>query len=459
VPWSLDWIKQAANAVLKTNPPPPGPEGGAQIVRRMVDRLSAAERLAAEAPPPANATAKTETSLARVDQAKTEPSLPRTEPGDAGLPKTEPSIARVEPKDELAEALTPIDEPLPGAPAAPVATPAAPAPSVPPPPPTASAAATNGPPAWAAPTGLTPAIGTPPSPPGAAATPGPASTFEALIARIALAGAQAAADKLLAASAPVLVDAEAIASLTKLADAAGERLQQEANGAIAKGQTDLLGQIRSLRQGLSQDLLAFKACVDRLRGLEVAPSLGAGDLDPDVQIAAAAKAAPRKATQPQQEAAKKIEFVSFEPTPQSSRRSRWLLISLGVLALSAANAFYFAQPHPTGAKLTALEQAGRGVVSITTAKNRAIVAVQPNWLDQGDGVRQKLAQVLLEMKIEQAILTLPDGRPVGTLMPKTGRLNLVIPGKAAQPAAPPPQQPAPAQPAKTDEPAPAPKPQ
>ena len=114
---------------------------------------------------------------------------------------------------------------------------------------------------------------------------GPSAVADAWMARIALAGAEIDGERLMAAGSTVLVDGDAVAALAKLVDGAGERLQQEANKFIVKGDTESLRVLTGARSALTQELLAFKKLADRLRGLGAAPALGPGGLDPDVQLA------------------------------------------------------------------------------------------------------------------------------------------------------------------------------
>ncbi len=319
-PWPIEWCRAAALALLRNQPPPAGPEGAEKIVRRIVDRTSSEQRLAAD-------------------------------------------------------------------------------------------------------------------PPGAT---GPSSAADALLARVALAGAEAAGDQLLAAQSPVLVDAEQVAALTALADSAGERLQQEANAAISKGDTESLRLLTTLRGGLSQELLNFKKMVDHLRGLAAAPALGAGELDPEVLIGKRPPPKPKAPTAEQQARRAEDEFADFRHADRPKRTGLWLSLALCAFAISAANAFYFSRPRAREVPLTDADRFGPGVVRVTSSVKTAKVAVTQVWLEHYLENSRRLAQGLLAMNIERAMLTLPDGKAAGIFDVRTGRIVAVSGARKDELPVPPP---------------------
>jgi hypothetical protein len=72
------------------------------------------------------------------------------------------------------------------------------------------------------------------------------------------------------------------------------------------------------------------------------------------------------------------------------------------------------------------------VVKINVAERVATVIVQPAWLEHPAENAPALAGVLRGLKVEMAVLTLPDSRAVGTLNAISGKIVAVkIPKKEA----------------------------
>ncbi|MGE5048967.1 MAG: hypothetical protein ACM3PC_10385, partial [Deltaproteobacteria bacterium] len=161
---------------------------------------------------------------------------------------------------------------------------------------------------------------------------GPDSHFaDALAARIALDAAAAEALRLSAAGQSVLVDAAASASITRIADDAGARLQKEANAAIARGEVENLQLITAASAALSRDLLNFKETADRLRGVGAGPRLGAGALDPEV-VLPGQQPRPRPAAGAQAPAPPKPELRDFHGLDDAPRRGKKVLAGIAITA-------------------------------------------------------------------------------------------------------------------------------
>jgi hypothetical protein len=256
-----------------------------------------------------------------------------------------------------------------------------------------------------------------------AAENGTSPMAEALVARIALAGAVADGEKLAAAGTPVLVDAGAVASLAEHANTASEQLQQEANRVVAKGDPEALRLLRTAHGALSQELHAFKKMADRLRGPGLPDFLGLGRLDPDVQVEAQTRSRRRGAAGPPQ-TAMKSEVAAFDQTPRPRRTGLWLAVSASLFAAGLANAFYFSRTRPREVSAAQVERAGQGVVSIVVSEKSALVRVTPQWAEHTKENAGTLTAALAAMRIERAMVEVQDGRPLGGLDLIKGRAFL-----------------------------------
>ena len=203
---------------------------------------------------------------------------------------------------------------------------------------------------------------------------------DAWMARIALAGAEVDGEKLAAAGSTVLVDGDAVAALAKLVDGAGERLQQEANKFIAKGDTESLRVLTGARSALTQELLAFKKLADRLRGLGAAPALGPGGLDPDVQLAGRTAARTRPPAIGVA-AVKRAEFSGFDQKPKKKHKPLIVGLLAVLFVAGLANVLYFSRVRSKEARPGEMDQAGHGIVRIAISGKRALVQVTPLWAE------------------------------------------------------------------------------
>jgi hypothetical protein len=269
----------------------------------------------------------------------------------------------------------------------------------------------------------------------AAAEAGGAPLLDAVVARIALAGAQADGEKIATSRAAVLVDAGSMTALTKLADEAGAKLQEEADRILTKGDLEGLRVLTAARSSLSQEVQSFKKMADKLRGLGVADRLGPGGLDPDVQIGASGPARPRT-TQPAQQAVKKAEFAEFDRKPAPRRKALWLALATAGLAAALVNFFYFSEGRVREATPPEMERAGAGVVRISVADNRALVVVSPLWATTSAENTKPLIAALAAMGIERAMIQLPDGTPLGSINVQEGKAALTTPRSVSPSARP-----------------------
>lgn len=252
---------------------------------------------------------------------------------------------------------------------------------------------------------------------------GPESHFaDALAARIALDAAAAEGLRLSASGQGVLVDAAAVASVTRMADEAGARLQKEANAAIAQGEVESLQLITAASASLSRDLLNFKETADRLRGVGVAPRLGAGALDPDV-VLPGQQPRPRPAPGAQVPPPVKPELRDFQGFDEAPRRGKKVLAGIVVAAFVAAvaNALYFGVPR---VREMDPAQAGAAVERVEASGESAVVTVKPEWTGQAV---DPLRTALRARGVKRALLVLKDGKMVGTLDVATGKLVLIKP--------------------------------
>ena len=217
---------------------------------------------------------------------------------------------------------------------------------------------------------------------------GPESHFhEALLVRVALAHAGAIGHKLYGVQPPAVIDAAQVTALTQHGDAAGKRLQSEADRAITKGEVESLQMVTAASAALSREQLSFKETVDRLKGLAAAPRLGAGALDPDVAVPGHAPRAQRTGPQEKEKEKEKEkerraelkDFSGFEQKSSRQNRRRMLLLGSGVLVVSLANVLWWSHPGARPAAAVLIEKAGVGVIDILVADQVAMVRVTKIW--------------------------------------------------------------------------------
>jgi CheY-like chemotaxis protein len=250
---------------------------------------------------------------------------------------------------------------------------------------------------------------------------------DALAARIALDSATSEGTRLASAGSVPTVDPDAFAALTKVADEAAVRLQQEANAAIGKGELETLQLVTAASAALSRDLLNLKETADRLRGVGSAPRLGAGALDPDV-ILPGQQPRPRPLPVAQTSAPVRAELRDFRGLDQRPGRSKGviaLVIFVAAIAV-AANAFYFGVPR---FHEVAIESAGDGVQGIAVTGNSAVVTVAPEWLAAADANLPRLLRVLRAKQVSKALLMLANGTSAGIVDVASGKLA----GRQARP--------------------------
>src|SRR5581483_2042339 len=196
---------------------------------------------------------------------------------------------------------------------------------------------------------------------------------DALAARIALDAATAEGNRLGSGKVMPTVDAAALGALTKAADEAAARLQQEANAAIGKGEVESLQLVTAASASLSRDLLNLKETADRLRGVAAAPRMGAGGLDPDLVLPGQQPRA-RPVVTPQAQAPVRAELRDFRGLEEKPGRGKAMAAVVFIVAAIAVgtHAFYFSVPRH--AQLP-VESAGRGVQRIDVTGSSALVTV------------------------------------------------------------------------------------
>lgn len=240
---------------------------------------------------------------------------------------------------------------------------------------------------------------------------------DVLAARIALDAATAEGTRLSSGGATPVVDSDALALLTKVADEAGARLQKEANAAIASGEVETLQLVTAASASLSRDLLNLKEAADRLRGLGAAPRLGSGSLDPDM-VLPGQQPRPRPPPGPQAPAPERAELRDFRGLDHKPGRAK-PVVGLVVMAAAiglAANAFYFGVPHH---QEVAVESTGAQRISVTGPS--AQVTVTPEWVAARDANLPRLLRALRDRKVQKAVLVLPDGSSAGILDVASGK--------------------------------------
>ena len=261
--------------------------------------------------------------------------------------------------------------------------------------------------------------------------PGGEPFVELVATRIALGAAEAEGKRLLAAQQAVLVDGGAHDALTQLADAVAARVQGEADKAMKQGELEALQLVAGARGALSRDLIALRYVADQLRGLGQHPGLGAGALDPEVHLAAAA---PKPAAKPTEAStARASEFGDYREKPRRSRS--FALAGAGVLlALGAIYGYSrlssFAR---VGLSSGDLEAAGDDVVRIEVSGKIAMVTVKPAFLEQPVPAVAKVVEVLRPKGIERAMVELENGLPLGQIDVSTGRPIYLAPAPGKHP--------------------------
>lgn len=243
----------------------------------------------------------------------------------------------------------------------------------------------------------------------------------ALAARVALEVATAAGVRLYSASPAAVVDASSVVALSQLADAAGARLQGEANEILSKGDVDQLQLVTAASAALSREALNFRATADRLRGIEAAPRLGGGALDPHLVIAGQApRPLPAKSAEPAPVRAELRDFTALDDPGRGVRAEKVALIVLLVAFIAAfSNAFFF---NNARVRELPVEQAGRGVTRLEVAGQSALVTVSPEWVAAGGADLAKLLEVLRSREVQKAMLIMPDGRSAGILDVNAGKI-------------------------------------
>jgi DNA-binding NarL/FixJ family response regulator len=244
---------------------------------------------------------------------------------------------------------------------------------------------------------------------------------EALQVRAALAYASSAGLKLAGLQPPPEIDQAQVAQLTQLADAAGKKLQAEADRAIGKGEVEALQLVTAASGALSREQLSFKEVVDRLRGLAAAPRLGAGALDPDVQIPGQQQRLPQQQKQAEkaetQKRAELKDFEGFTDAGTAKRRKRALYVMLGVFVLSLVNLFVFQATGMKTANASLVEAAGTGVLQIQVAETTALVKVTKNWFNNPNRKQsvKQLCDALASRKTLKAVVEVDGGGVVGVV--------------------------------------------
>lgn len=255
---------------------------------------------------------------------------------------------------------------------------------------------------------------------------------DALAARIALDAATAEGNRLGSSKIVPTVDADALAALTKVADEAAGRLQKEANAAIGKGEVESLQLVTAASASLSRDLLNLKETADRLRGVSMAPRMGAGGLDPDV-VLPGQQPRPRAAPAVQAPVQARPELRDFQGLDDKPGRGKAVVAIVFVVAAiaAAAHAFYFSVPRHEQIPVAA---AGPGVQRIDATGNAALVTVTPEWLANAEANLPKLVHVLKANEVGKAILTLPTGKTAGVIDVASGKASGLPPRAPPSPA-------------------------
>lgn len=241
---------------------------------------------------------------------------------------------------------------------------------------------------------------------------------EAIAARIALAAAEADGRALLAQKGAVLIDSAAVADLTGRADAAAVRLQGESSRAIAKGELETLQAMTASRAALSRDLLAFKDTLDQLRGLETAPALGPGALDPEIRLREQQRAASKPVAE---QATKKDEFAEYRTGRSAVSKS----VIAVVLSLVFAGTLYRAVTFFGSAQVTSeTEAAAVGALRIAIVEKQATVTVSSPFNKERVG---PILEALRRHELTKGVLVSTDGVALGIIDVPSGRYIPLVP--------------------------------
>ena len=244
---------------------------------------------------------------------------------------------------------------------------------------------------------------------------------EALLARVALAHAGASGVKLYGVQPPAVIDAAQVAALAQQGDAAGKRLQGEADKAITKGEVESLQMVTAASAALSREQLSFKETVDRLKGLAAAPRMGAGALDPDVAVPGQAARVARAGTQEKEKEKERRtelkDFAGLGDKSSTQSRKRMLVIGSCLLAVSLANVLWWSHPGAKPAAAQLIEKAGVGVINILISDQVAMVRVTKIWANseaRKENVR-KLCTALESRGVKKAIIEAEGTGVIGQL--------------------------------------------
>jgi hypothetical protein len=241
--------------------------------------------------------------------------------------------------------------------------------------------------------------------------------------RVALDVARAEGMRLVAAAEPSKVDDAAVKSLAQRVDAVVASLQKDADGAIARGEVEVLQVVRASNAALSRDLLSLKAVADRLRGLAAAPRLGGGALDPDMVLpgqAPSTRPPPPKAAEAPVRAELK-EFEKFAETNPGTRNRVALYVIFTALALAALYVVFFALPSVK--QIDGRSTNIPGVVQVEVGGTGARVVVSDSFVEKPEPSLSQLIALLREKNVSSAALFNVNGAPVGQIDVRTGATN------------------------------------
>ena len=122
------------------------------------------------------------------------------------------------------------------------------------------------------------------------------------------------------------------------------------------------------------------------------------------------------------------------------QRTLWAAMSIGVLLLAGLlNVAWFSRIKSKEARPGEMDRAGHGIVRIAVTEKRALVVVTPLWAEASTENAKGLFGALAAMNVEQAVVQLADGRPVGIIdvAKKRAFLTAVLPATAPTPPRPP----------------------
>ncbi|HYV65681.1 MAG TPA: hypothetical protein VE964_05525, partial [Myxococcales bacterium] len=274
---------------------------------------------------------------------------------------------------------------------------------------------------------------------------------DAMAARIALEMGRIAAGRFLSSQQPALVDDASVKAVIQIADAAAARLQKEADGAISRGEVESLQLITASSAALSRDLHGFKETADRLRGVGLAPRLGAGSLDPEVVLPGQTYRPPPKSSEPVQVRAELREFQGLGESSPESRSKRALVVCMLALVGALVNVMFFAYPQIHHL------QPIPGIARIEVSGETARVTLASDFAEKQEAAIQALTASLRERGVQRALLVHQNATVLGQLLVEQGKaVGLPAAGKRNDVPLPQVPVPAPAQPAPQAQPAPAP---